>query len=119
MKMETDYYPNGWLRIRDIIGMVIAPISITLPIFFWAIVTYQSASSIGSSYSDAYVLFFVALGGLILLGYYFGGAIKSYVTHQATRDDVKTFRMVYSGLILGSLVVYFMILASFLYGPKL
>ena len=47
---KTYYYPHGWLRNLDLNGMVLPPISISLPIFFGAILLYQSAGSYGPRY---------------------------------------------------------------------
>lgn len=115
--MQTEYYPNRWLRILDITGMVIAPISFTLPLFFMAIGTYLTASSNGTSFKLAIVLFFGALSILILVGLMFGRGIKLYVNHKATREKVKNFRVGYSLLIFGSLIVDFMLLNAFFFGP--
>ena len=116
--MKTEPFSNRWLRILDMVGMVIAPISVSLPFFFGAILFYQEARSNGTSYTYAIVLFLGALSLLIILGYMFGGAFKSYVNHQATRDEVKAFRMGYSIFILASLIVYFMILYALFLGPN-
>ena len=118
--MKTDYYPQGWVRILDLVGMVLAPPSISLPFFLFAILVAASAGSNDiSSYVAALVTFLGALGILIVFGRYFRRAFKSYVSYQATRDDLLVFRMVSFGLILVSLVGYFMILDYLLYGlPK-
>lgn len=115
--MKTDYYPNGWLRILDIIGMVMAPISISLPFFLRSVLFYQEARSNDNNYTNAIALFFIALGMLILLGFMFGRGIKLYVHHQVTRDGVMTFRRGYFIFILGSLLIYFMIFYAYLFGP--
>ena len=106
----TDYYPQGWLRKLDIFGMVLAPLSISLPFFFLAILAIVSAGSNGISYYEVALLaLLTALGLLIFFGRYFQRALKSYVSHQATRDDLITFRVTYSLLILAGLIVDFMI----------
>jgi len=115
--MKTEYYTNRWLLALDMVGMVLAPISFTIPLFFMAIQRLQTTSSNGISNTLANVLFFGALVILILLGSYFGWFLKSYVKHQVTRDEVKIIRVVYIGLILGSLVVDFMIYYGFFLGP--
>ena len=111
---KTYYYPKGWVRELDLACMVLAPISVSLPFFFMAILFYQSARSNGTSYyTGALVTFLGGLGTIVVLGSFFRGDFKSYVNHQATRDEVNTFRLAYLGLILGSLVVYFMIFYGF------
>ncbi len=114
---KTYYYPKGWVRIIDIIGMVLAPISVSLPFFILAIGFFLEASSKGTKYYEgALTLFLGALGTLIILGSYFRGALKSYFNHQATENEVNRFRRGYSILILGSLIVYFMIFYAFFFG---
>ncbi len=105
--MKSEYHPNRWLRILDMVGMVIAPISFSLPIFLWTIQGYKLLRSNGNSYIDFIILFFGIIVILISLVSYFGRALKLYVNHQVTRDDVMVFRTIYSGFILGSLIVYF------------
>ena len=107
INMKTEYITNKWLRVLDLGGMVIAPISISIPLFLWAVQSYQTASSNGTNYNYSIALFLGALVGLIGFGFYFGWAFKSYIYHQATRDDIIPFRIMYSGLILGSLFVIF------------
>ena len=118
--MKTDNYPQGWVRRLDLVGMVLAPLSVSVPIFLWAILIAASAGPNGiSSYVVAFVSFLVGLGILIIFGRYFRQALKSYVSQQVTRDDLLTFRIAYSIFILASLITYFMILDYLLYGlPK-
>ena len=117
--MKTKYHTNRWLRTLYIVGMMIAPISLSLPFFFGTIYNYQTASSNGNStiyqpYTGTIVLFFGTIVILISLGFFFGKGLKSYVNHQVTRDDVIVLRMFYFAFILASLIVDFMIFSYFL-----
>lgn len=107
--METESYPNSWLQVLDMVGMVIATLIFPSIFFLLAFQSYETSMSTGTGYIDTIVLFFVVLLSLICLGYFFGKGIKSYVYHQTTREDVKIFRIVYSGLILGSLYMYYLL----------
>ena len=105
--MKTGYHPNRWVRILDMVGMVIAPISfIRVTIFPVAIPSYQKAISTGN-YNDAIALILGTL--LILIGFVFAlvKILKLYIYHQETRDDVIVVRLFYSIIILGSLIIYF------------
>lgn len=110
--MKTEYITNRWLRMLDIVGMVIAPISFTLPFFLVAIQRYQTATFTGTNYNDVIFLILLALGILLLLGFGFRRPFKSYVNHQETRDDVILVRILYSGFILGSLIIIFLFFLS-------
>ena len=99
--------------------MVLAPICLSLPFFFGTILVYQAAGTYGNSYYEgAFTSFFGGVGMLIVFGSYFRKAIKRYLNHQATKDEVNTYRLVYYGLYIASLVFDFMTLAYLLYGPK-
>ena len=85
--MKPEYYPKGWLRILDIVGIAIAPISTSLLFFLFTILSYQSASANDTSYTYAIALLLGTLGILILLGSYFGWALISYVNQCLLQRD--------------------------------
>lgn len=105
--MKTESHPNKWLRALDMVGMVIAPLSISLPLFLWAILDYQAVSSNDTNHKAAILLFLAAFGLFISFGYMFGWALKHYVSHQVTRDELIVFRTIYIGIILTGLILYF------------
>ena len=107
IKMKTEYRINKWLRVLDMVGMVIGPISFCLPIIFFAIQGFQILKTNSNNYTDFIILFLGTIVIIISLGYILGSSFKRYVCHQATRDEVIAFRLIYSGFILGSLIVYF------------
>ncbi len=108
IKMKTEYVTNRWIRILDMIGMVIAPIIFSLPLFLWAIQAYQTASSTGTNYDGAILFILIALVFLIGFGLWILIPLKHYVYHQETRDEVVVARIFYSGAILGGLMVIYL-----------
>lgn len=107
--METEYLTNILIRTLDMIGMVIAPIFITLPIFKMTIQNYQIARSTNTSYNDVIVEFLVVLLVFLCFSYVFGKGLKHYVYNQAAMDEVRAMRILYSGLILGGFIVYLIV----------
>ena len=95
------------------VGMVIGLICFSLPFFLWVIRAYQIASANGTNYNDA--IYFILMALLILIGFGFvlRTPFKHYLNHQETRDDVIAVRIIYSGFIIGSLIVIFIFFPIF------
>lgn len=106
--METEKLTERLVLILDLIAMVIATISFPGFFFLLANQNIQTSSSTGSNYNNAMPLFWLAIFLLICFVFFFGKALKSYVYHQLTRDDIMVLRMISYGFILGSLILYFM-----------
>ena len=107
--METEHITDRLVRALDMAAMVIAPICITLPLFKMAFQNYQIARSTGTNYNVVIVLFLVALLGFICFGYAFGKGLKHYVYNQLTMDGITALRIMYSFLIIGGLIIYFIV----------
>ncbi len=110
--METEYVTNRWLRRVDMTGMVLAPISLSLPFFLMTALAFLAGKANNNDYIAGVLTIFAGLMMLILFGHYFWRSLKSYVHHQLTREDVVVIRVVYTGFIIGGILVFFLV-ASF------
>ncbi len=105
--METGYYPNRWLRRLDMVGMVLAPLSLSLPSFLFAVQIFPIAGSNSNDYIAIIMLIFVGLLMLISFGYLFVWGLKRYANHQLLRNEVIGMRILYTVFILTGLFLIF------------